>query len=155
MPELTNLPLTSGQKQLPSGALLPSGEANFFDFSQSHENNSGSGINSLYPNPSGGIFTEEYWNISGIYKTYPENSGLTVVDTSGIFHYNGLSGVFSNGPQTRSSGINDFVIFNPYIHYYSQVGVAPTFASAAIKIPFVSDYRIAYTFNPYSLLPSG
>ena len=81
------LPLTSGQKvQLPSG-LLPSGEANYFDFAQSHNSN-GSGINSMFPSPPSFIVTGD--GQSGVYRTYGADHRLTVKDVSGIFHADGV-----------------------------------------------------------------
>ena len=81
------LPLTSGQKaQLPSG-LLPSGESNYFDFSQIHDSN-GSGINSMFPSPLS--FVVSGVGQSGVYRTYGSDDSLVVADVSGIFHASGV-----------------------------------------------------------------
>lgn len=81
------LPLASGQKaQLPSG-LLPSGEANYFDFSQFHDSD-GSGINSVFPSPLSFIVSSV--GQSGFYRTYGPDDSLVVANVSGIFHASGV-----------------------------------------------------------------
>jgi len=166
-PPYTKTPLTKEEKSLPSGQLpsgvLPSGEANFFDVAQHHEHNDGSGINAIFPSPSGFIVSGP--GQSGAYQTYGPNSGLVVVDTSGIFSYNNLSGVFSNGTQSRNASglidfsfggisagsVTDFTGFNNYVHYYGEptpptalvAGVTP------IKIPYISDVIVAISYNRY------
>tara|TARA_R100000808_G_scaffold24430_1_gene56260 strand:+ start:457 stop:747 length:291 start_codon:yes stop_codon:yes gene_type:complete len=81
------LPLTSGQKvQLPSG-LLPSGEANYFDFYQAHNSN-GSGINFMFPSPLSFVISGV--GQSGLYRTYGPDDSLVVADVSGIFHASGV-----------------------------------------------------------------
>ena len=62
---MTNEPLTDEQKVLGSGQVLPSGESNFYDFSQDHSYNDGSGINVNFPSPSNFI------DASGTIRTYP------------------------------------------------------------------------------------
>ena len=120
-----NAPLTESQKQqLPSG-LIPSGEANFFDFSQS-------GINNIYPSPSN-------FN-SGIYVTYPKDANP--IERSGIFNSDGLISRFSNVNQVSGLKIESFEIFNPYIHYY-RVKDNP------IKIPYTSTYKVSVSYDPY------
>ena len=83
------LPLTSDQKtQLPSG-LLPSGESNYFDFSQIQIHDSkGSGINRVFPIPPSFIVAGD--GQSGVYRTYGADHSLTVKNVSGIFHANGV-----------------------------------------------------------------
>jgi len=74
------VPLSAEQKLQGVSGILPSGESNFFDHSQLHSLNDGSGINSKYPSPE---------NISGeIYKTYPSNSIVDPNRESGILNYN-------------------------------------------------------------------
>lgn len=81
------LPLTSSQKaQLPSG-LLPSGESNYFDFSQIHDSR-GSGINRVFPSPPSFIDIGD--GQSGVYRTYGPDDSLVVADVSGIFHASGV-----------------------------------------------------------------
>ena len=134
---LTNGPLTDAQKTLPSGAIFPSGEANFYDFLQSHENAGSSGINATFPSPSG--FSSE----SGIIRTYgPDGSG---VDTSGIFSSSNLSSRFSNSSRIDVNSITEFSIFNTYIHYGTGVD------GGSIQIPYVSTYSVSVEYDPYSL----
>jgi len=141
---LSGVPLTNEQKQLPSGALLPSGEANFFDISQAHAHNGGSGINVPFPHPEG-------YGDSGLYRTYGPNDELVIADRSGVFNYDGLDGVFSNGPATQLSGINDFTIFNPYIHYFARSTPNNIRTTEHVRIPFISDYRIATPYGVYDV----
>lgn len=127
-----NAPLTSEQKKQQPSGLLPSGEANFFDFSQSD-------INSIYPHPSGtvvnGVFVP-----SGFFPTYP--NAANPVEKSGIFNYDDLSSRFSNVSQVSGLKIESFEVFNPYIHYY-RVDNTP------VKIPYVSTYKVSINYNPY------
>ena len=134
---LSNQPLTSGQKVLPSGALIPSGEANFYDFRQEPLYNGGSGINASYPNPS------TFNPASGALATYGSTGSPT--DTSGVFAYNNLQGPFSGSGDVPITRISDFTIFNNYIHYASGVG------GEAIKIPYTSTYTVSTRFDPYRL----
>lgn len=129
--------LTNEQKALPSGAVLPSGEANYYDFSQSHEYHDGSGINATYPSPD--TFVDE----SGVIKTYaPDGSPY---EGSSVFSIVANSGTFSNASGINIQSITDFTIFNPYIHFLpDQTG------SGEILIPYISDYNIAKPFNPYN-----
>jgi hypothetical protein len=132
--------------------ILPSGESNFFDTTQLHVNNNGSGINYIYPSPS------DFNQQSGIYKTYPAD--LSVVYTSGIFEYNNLSGLFSTFSSVPSG---DIKIFNSYIHYYPsaytaaptstriQNGRTPNIVGYPVKIPFVSNFTVTPPFNVYSV----
>jgi hypothetical protein len=166
-PPYTRTPLTKSHKvlkpDLPSG-VLPSGEANFFDVAQHHEHNDGSGINAIFPSPESFIVSGP--GQSGAYVTNPENPDLEVVDKSGIFSYNNLTGVFSNGVQSRSASIidfsfggisagsvTDFTGFNNYVHYYGE----PTPPGAVvpgiipIRIPYISDVTIAVEYDPYSV----
>lgn len=165
-PPYTRTPLTESHKVLkpglPSG-VLPSGEANFFDAAQYHKHNGK--INATFPSPSGFIVSGP--GQSGTYITKPENPHLKVEDTSGIFNYNGLSGVFSNGTQSRNASglidfsfggisagsVTDFTGFNNYVHYYgrptSPGAINPGFIP--IKIPYISDVKIAVEYDPYSV----
>ena len=165
-PPYTKTPLTEAEKvlkpNLPSG-MLPSGEANFFDVAQHHEHNDGSGINAIFPSPESFIVSGP--GQSGAYVTNPENPDLKVEDTSGIFSYNSLSGVFSNGTQSRNASglidfsfggisagsVTDFTGFNNYVHYYGRP-TPPTALGAGvtpIKIPYISDVIVAISYNRY------
>lgn len=137
---LSGIPLTNEQKVLPSGALLPSGEANFFDFRQDRSNRNGQGIDTDYPNPffagSGRALLATNPTLSGIIT-----SGLIGGGEQGIFSYNNLSGQFSNAVGSLVSGITDFTIFNPYIHYYGvQVRNVRGNEIIPVTIPYLSDY---------------
>jgi hypothetical protein len=142
---LSGIPLTNQQKVLPSGALLPSGESNFFDFRQDYSARNGQGINTDYPNP---FFTD-----SGrmFIATNPPDSGRNRHTTSGVnsigsgelgmLTYNNVSGLFSNAVGSLVSGITDFTIFNPYIHHYGiQVRNVRGVETVPVTIPYLSDY---------------
>lgn len=164
------LPLTSGQMALPVSGVLPSGEGGGFDYSQSHSvraeapNKIGSGINTPYPYPNiqtspqyaylsgenpSGKFTNDWWEESGILKTYPPDDGFLVdpVNQSGIFHYNGSSGIFSNGESVKSKQIQDFVIFNNYIHHQRMPSNSTN--GDILSIPYISTFRKSIDWNPY------
>jgi len=134
---MTNEPLTDEQKVLGSGQVLPSGESNFYDYSQDHSYNDGSGINVNFPSPSNFI------DASGTIRTYAPSGN--VIETSGIFAANELKTSFSNSMDAALSGITDFTIFNDYIHHTTGVD------SVSIQIPYLSDYTISSGFNPYGI----
>ena len=117
-----------------SGVILPSSEAHFFDFIQSHVYNNSSGINATFPSASSGIDFA-----SGLLRTYGESppSG-----SHNGFYYAGLSGPFSKYGTVPP--VTDFSVFNPYIHH-SGVGGNP------LLIHYVSDYIVSSPYNPYSL----
>lgn len=178
-PPYTKTPLTEEEKSLPNGQLpsgvLPSGEANFFDLAQHHEHKDGNGINAIFPSPAN--FEDEAkvnYNLnigqpgqSGIYVTNPENPDLEVVDKSGIFSYNNLTGVFSNGIQSRNASgvidfsfggisagsVTDFTGFNNYVHYYGESPPTTSINQSIIpiRIPYISDVTIAVEYDPYSV----
>jgi hypothetical protein len=153
------MPLVSGDYG--SGVILPSSEAHFYDFAQAHAHNYGSGINVAFPNPfssnSADQFSEDWWNVSGLLRTYPEEAvvkdekfwrGHPVLSAgdrggghSGVFYYVGLRGQFSNLGTVVP--ISDFNIFNQYIHHARDVNGSVTF------IPYVSDYIVSVAYNPY------
>jgi len=82
------LPLLPAQKvQVPTRGILPSGESNYFDISQAHDQK-GSGINLVFPKPP--EFIVDQPNMTGIYKTYGADSDLVIEDVSGIFHADGV-----------------------------------------------------------------
>ena len=139
---------------MPYPQIMPSSEMHFFDTSQSHVLNGGSGINAKFPDPSN-FFTEDPdtgrtpEQESGILKTYGPD--LVPIEKSGIFHYDNLQGRFSNAPASRENSITDFTIFNHYIHHYrTQTANEETDRDASISIPFISTYTISVGFpNPY------
>jgi hypothetical protein len=169
-PPYTKTPLTKEEKvlkpNLPSG-MLPSGEANFFDVAQHHEHNDGSGINAIFPSPESFIVSGV--GQSGAYQTYGPNPNLEVEDTSGIFSYNNLSGVFSNGTQSRNASglidfsfggisagsVTDFTGFNNYVHYYGELPPTTSINQSIIpiRIPYISDVTVAIRggYDPYSV----
>lgn len=140
-----------------SGFILPSSESNFFDYSQS------GAINQKYPSPSN-LFIQQYatsesYIYSGIYATSKKEDLPYSSRESGIFHYDGLSGQFSNYAQF--TGIkNDFRSFNTYIHYYPKdveslddINKNNMNENREFRIPYLSSYRInAFVFNPYGAL---
>lgn len=107
----------------------------------------GDGINKYYPSPSGYAAGNNkdgtLYGPTGIFITYPPNesspewSSYNGSKGSGIFNFKDLLSNFSNAKASRditdTSGINDFTIFNDYIHYL------PASEDKAIKVPFVSD----------------
>jgi hypothetical protein len=130
---LTHIPLTDEQKVLPSGAVLPSGEANFFDVSQDYSLNGGSGIN--FPFSS---------NSSGVIETYgPEGSAG---EANSAFTPTNLATQFSNSQTVAFRQIDDFTIFNNYIHY--ETGVKGSF----VYIPYISTFTVSVAFDPYERL---
>lgn len=137
----SGIPLTDEQKQLPSGMLLPSGEAGFFDTAQAHDG--ASGINSVYPSPTN-------WAESGVRNTPGDNNNLSVNNYSGILHPSGDFNQFSNAQASQISGIKSFTLFNPYVHYYGSNQPNTINKSASVRIPYVSDYNISITYNLYS-----
>ncbi len=149
---LSGLPLTDEQKILPDGALLPSGESNFFDYRQDYSARNGQGINTDYPSP----FFAGSGN--GLIATNPPISGLTTGGVNGIgsgeqgfLTYNGVSGLFSNAVGSLVSGITDFTIFNPYIHYYGvPIRNVRGLETMPVTIPYLSDYTVASGFDIYN-----
>lgn len=145
-----NAPLSASEKfQYPSG-FLPSGEANYFDFAQDRSYHKTSGINAIYPSPTGipvqnGIFVKPKvgggFEASGIYPTYPQD--VDPVEKSGIFDFENLSSRFSNVSQVSGLKIESFEIFNPYIHYYRSS------KKEVVRIPYISTYKLSVSFDPY------
>ena len=130
-----NSPLTNEQKVLGSGQVLPSGESNFYDFSQDYSYNNGSGINANFPSPS------DFNHDSGTIRTYGAEGNI--VEKSGVFSASNLEIPFSNATTAGVSGITDFTIFNNYIH--NQLSNNDT----VVQIPFLSTYKVSEGFNPY------
>lgn len=140
-----NAPLSIIEKiQLPSG-LLPSGEANFYDFLQNEKPyNLGSGINNVYPFPINSIVVSGI-KVSGLFSTYPPT--VNPVEISGIFNYDGLVGKFSNVSQVSGLKIESFDIFNPYIYHYKVFDEDDNLRE--IKIPYISTYKVSLSYDPY------
>lgn len=129
MEEQAYRPLTEQEKTFhidpngmyPSG-IFASGEANFFDFSQT---------------------------ISG-YKDFVEAS--SIFTPSGFIYPSGEH--LSNAFLSKESGINDFNIFNPYIHYIAKADGGEGEIDKneyAFKIDYSVQFNeIAEKFNIYS-----
>jgi hypothetical protein len=110
------------------------------------------------------MFTEEWWDESGILKTYPpiaisgfeRNNPAMNSYNSGIFHWNSevrkgfensdppvLKGsLFSNGEIAKSQQIDDFTIFNNYFHQ-------EFIDNEPVEIPYISTYKVSIDLNPY------
>ena len=153
------IPLTDEEKELPSGMSLPSGEEHFFDKAQ--KESLLFPINKPFPVVGPGVVKPpdpkfgslEYFDKSGVYETFPGNSGIpprapippTGISESFLASVQ-LTSAFSNAAASldslSASGIDDFQIFNPYIHYYpaTMAGQVPPPADYAIRI----DYRMVY-----------
>lgn len=191
------LPLTSGQRVMPTSGILPSGEAGFFDNEQDRSLNPtiglgvdnsekvGSGINYPfpYPNtetldkfkyPSGDFYSEFYasgfleqfssgwWEESGIFKTYgpTPHRGELVDDQwpksgSGIAHPYGLQSPFSNAPRSKENSINDFTVFNPYIHHEKVPSTFSTENSNSLQIPYLSTYKVSIDWDAYGQISAN
>ena len=137
---LTHIPLTEEQKALPSGMVLPSGEGNYYDSSQDHISNYGYGINVPFVADTSG---------SGLIESYGPSG--TAIEKSGTFSPYGLAVPHSNSQYVAMTQIDDFAIFNDYIHYYTPK-LIPCSPVPAILIPFLStaDRTVAENFDPYS-----
>ena len=152
-----DLPLSDEAKaQLVSG-VLPSGEANMFDFSQH-----GKSINKNYPSPSGNEIGEPTY--SGVIASYPEDPDAVLSD-SGIFHFHKLDGNFSSDTEVPS-GLGDrlqafyrppqsnvpreaytFRVQDSYIHHKPYDG-------RGVEILFLSSYDEAVQLDKYGNLYS-
>lgn len=130
--------LSNIQKQLASGMIFPSGEANFYDFAQDHSYHKGSGINRNL----------SYIDKSGeLYETYKVNeSGLA--ERSGIFSFNKLISTFSNSSGTVIP--DDIYLDNPYVHYYPDSKNKTNFKkNSPFYIPYISSYKVSIVYDPY------
>lgn len=160
--------LLDGGLYLTSG-ILPSGQENYFDETQDPNNpvNNialplGLPINAFYPSPANknGTFTG-----TGLLVTYPpwwfstHPSGydpelrdiLGILKESGILNYENLIGRFSNVSGVSGIAVQDFNIFNPYIHYYpiDEITNNNKDKNSPVLIPYVSDYEIVQPISPY------
>lgn len=119
--------------------VFPSSESNFFDYSQS------GAINASYPSPSN--------ILNAIYYTLP--SANLPQRSDSIFAYSSLSGQFSNYSSLET--LDDFQIFNQYIHYYPKnvselddIDVKNMDEDYSLKIPYLSSYKVNnFIYNPY------
>ena len=125
-----SMPLSGIRDAYISGQVLPSAEAGLFDFAQHHNHNDGSGINAIYPSPSG-FYDENQATII----TDGEATRTNHADESGVFHYDGLTGILHN--TGIEPAVMDFNIFNSFIHHEN------------IAIPFVSDFTVNQILESY------
>lgn len=160
-----DLPLSdAARRQLVSG-VLPSGEANGLDFAQQN-----TAINQPFPYPNDNTseefaftsgtdramfpdqFDEDWWDASGVVKTYPPEEGALVDDNSesGVFHFNQLLSQFSNASQIIKQQIDDFTIFNPYVHHENLPAGQSSQKATPVLIPYVSTYQVSIDFDAYN-----
>lgn len=99
-------------------------------------------------------FSDAWWEVSGIFKTYGPIPHLDeLVDDqrpksgSGVVHPHGLQGPFSNAPSSKEDSINDFTVFNPYIHH--ELMPSNSMGGQTIRIPYVSTYRVSIDWDAY------
>lgn len=210
------LPLSGQQLDLvPSGAILPSSEANFWDSVQ-YPTSGGHALSSVtnrfyYNNNvySSGInynqgqllswstpyipqIIDDYWSVSGIIALSGVHESKVFISydkdqiQNGIFYYQVLdvneffessgnpagyfySSLFSNAKDHIGDGINDFTIFNDYIHNYpsgiskaqqeekdkeQQEGQQDEAEQPTLKetrIPYLSDLKVAEQYSVYGL----
>ena len=143
---LTHIPLTEEQKALPSGMVLPSGEGNYFDYSQHNIYNAGSGINFPFTQDTSG---------SGLIETHGPQGAAVEADSA--FSSYGLATPYSNSQAAAVTQIDDFTIFNSYVHHYTTRPLdlgpdgSPVLGEFAIQIPYLSTYTVALKFDPYQL----
>jgi hypothetical protein len=115
---------------------------------------SGDFYSELYSSFFSNQFTPEWWEESGILNTYGPTPYIAdlVEDArpkvgSGTLHPRGFQSPFSNAPRSKVNSINDFTIFNPYIHHK---GLPSTSApGVAIFIPFLSTYKVSIDWDAY------
>jgi hypothetical protein len=157
------LPLTPQQRVQMVSGVLPSGESNGFDFRQVNINEPFPYPNLSTPNDlaftSGtnrGMFPDQFsndwWDASGIIKTYgPDQDALVDEEReSGIFHFNEFLSQFSNAVDSDTKEIEDFTIFNDYIHHERYPSNRSRPLPPPIRIPYISTYRVAIDFNAYN-----
>jgi hypothetical protein len=170
--QLPFFPLSSGDQLLsimfaaPSGfantsGVLPSGEANFLDFNQYEL------IINKYTSPltfaqtfntsrhkSQSIVAPnglEYYTSKQFIKEPPYYTDSIVLDNDG-----NLNGFYiqalSSAKNSRDYSINDFSIFNSYVHYdHSGISIIPPFDPRQVTNPLA----FALTFNPYNFVSLG
>ena len=129
----------------------------------------GDGINKYYPSPKeyrGGT-ADGSTAPSGVFVSYPPALSNPAYTThtgskgSGIFNFRNLISGFSNGPESKAAtdGINNFTIFNDYIHYFiydecpdgtSPILTVPPEDECVVRIRFVADMiPTSHVFDRY------
>jgi len=123
---------------------------------------------------AGELFTAEWWEASGILRTYPADvvghkTGNPAMNQreSGIFHWNSepdprfsstdpvirKGSLFSNGERVKSYQIKSFSLFNTYIHQHRFPDVPPPQPyinlGRTIQIPYISTFKASIDFNAY------
>lgn len=124
-----------------SEIILPSGESNYFDPAQYHANNSGSGINAVFPSPS------DFSDVSGMIKTFP--SDAVTSESSGIFSFYFLESRFSSAKALTPDEFFDGL--GEYIHYF-PVDEDKSKNGSPFEIPYLSTYKATSPYNPYGRL---
>ena len=125
----------------------------------------GKGINRFWPSPTdyrygndSNAFTGKLFGTTGIIITYPPSGGTSQYgyrgnhpedvaynanpansQGTGVFNFVGFLNNFSNAHYSRlvtgAAGIDNFTIFNDYIHHRREFGTT----GREIRVPFVSD----------------
>ena len=106
----------------------------------------GKGINKYYPSPKEYRYGTADGSTapSGVFISYPpslSNPAYITYDGrkgTGIFNFKEFISDFSNAPASKAAtdGINNFTIFNDYIHYFEYDSCDYL---CEVKIPFVAD----------------
>lgn len=141
-----------------TSGILPSGQENFNDENQYPQ------INEAYPSPinvngtfagTGLLMTYPPWWVYQNPTGYPPElrNQFGVMKQSGILHYKDLIGNFSNVSGVSGIAVQDFNIFNSYIHYYpinTEITNQNKGSDSPVLIPYVSDYEVVSNpINPY------
>jgi hypothetical protein len=97
-------------------------------------------------------FSDEWWAVSGILNTYGASEGNLVDDRrpksgKGSIHPYGFQSPFSNAPASKVNSINDFTVFNSYIHHKRLPST--NVEGGVIAIPYVSSYRASIDWDAY------
>jgi hypothetical protein len=97
-------------------------------------------------------FSDEWWEESGILNTYGASDGSLVDDRRpksgrGSIHPYGFQSPFSNAPASKVNSINDFTVFNSYIHHKRLPSTSDE--GLVIAIPYISSYSDAVDWDSY------
>lgn len=157
----------------PTSRLGDEGRA-FYVVGWAHPSGQGDYLAYLVEDEAGELFTAEWWEASGILRTYPADvKGYTRGNpamnayNSGIFHWNSeldprfpladpiirKGSLFSNGERVKSYQIKSFDLFNSYIHQHRFPDTPPpqpySNAGRTIQIPYISTFKASIDFNAY------
>lgn len=146
----------------------------FYVVGHAYPSGQGDYLSYVITDDAGQLFTAEWWEASGILKTYPAdvkgytrgNPAMNIYN-SGIFHWNSeidprffnsdpvirKGSLFSNGERVKSYQIQSFNIFNSYIHQHRFPDNPPPQpyrdAGRTIQIPYISTFKASIDFNAY------